>query len=259
MSTFAPNYSKKQYEKNYSNINKTYKGKSSMRDHLIRKLETSEEYDNGYDNIKPNILELSGIKINHTTNTELLTKAYEQTLNIAYHLNDTIENGNNTLTNYRFYVNTPYFDRNGNDDFPLFKIDDSRINFISELVFESLDIFGIKDYDRELLNIIVRIYRPGDVLNFHADRELFGENIYGIVLHNSDITRGLMLKDKKNSFMLEEEKGLIWCLTGDSRWNYTHGYCSDFSKRDDFVRISITFRFFGEKKHIPKKEYEQLC
>jgi hypothetical protein len=241
MTSFSANYSKKQYEKLYSNINKTYKGKNSLKDHIIRKIETSEEYDNSYNDISEETPQ--GLTINQINNVDLLKNAYQQTLNIGYYLNG-IMGENNSLTNYRFYINTPYFDRNSNDDFPLFKINDKRISFISNLVFESLDIFGIKDYNMELLNIIVRIYRPGDVLNFHSDRELFGENIYGIVLHNSDISRGLMLKTKKKFFMLEETEGLIWRLSETSRWEYLHGYSTDFNKKDDFVRISITFRFF---------------
>jgi hypothetical protein len=50
---------------------------------------------------------------------------------------------------------------------------------------------------------------------------------------------------------------LTWKLSDDSRWLYSHGYSTNFNLPDDFVRISISFRFFGDKKQIPKKEYEK--
>ena len=57
---------------------------------------------------------------------------------------------------------------------------------------------------------------------------------------------------------MEEKTGLIWKLSGDSRWEYEHGYCSNFNLTNDFIRISVTFRFFQNKSHIPKKEYEDI-
>lgn len=247
---FIPNYSKKQYQRIYSDIKIEHKGNSSHRDHLIRKIKTSEEYDNAYnylDQIQP-----EGLLTNKITNSELLDLANSQVISIASNFED-----KDVLTNYRFYIGTAYFDRNSNDDFPLYRLDDPKVFAITDLVFQSLNIFGINDYDRDLLNIIVRIYRPGDILNFHSDREIFGENIYGIILQNIDLSRGLMLKNKKSSYILNEELGTIWCLTGKSRWDYEHGYSATTSYiENNYVRISITFRFFEKKEQIPKKDYQ---
>lgn len=99
----------------------------------------------------------------------------------------------------------------------------------------------------------MRIYRPGDILNFHTDREIFGDNIYDFVLYNS--SRGLMLKNKSNLFMLEEIPGMIWKLSKESRWDFSHGYCSNFNLDTKFIRISISFRFFDNSKQIPLKSY----
>lgn len=81
----------------------------------------------------------------------------------------------------------------------------------------NLKILGIEDFDLNLLNVIVRICRPGDLLNFHTDREIFGENIYGFVLYNSDPSRGLVLQNKSNSYIFEEKQGMIWKLSNDAR------------------------------------------
>jgi hypothetical protein len=56
--------------------------------------------------------------------------------------------------------------------------------------------------------------------------------------------------------MLTEKSGLVWKLSGESRWNFEDGYSSYFHAKEDFVRISITFRFYQSKSQILKKEYE---
>jgi alkylated DNA repair dioxygenase AlkB len=213
MKNFCPNYKKKDYEKQISLINIEYKGKSTLKELMIRKLETSQEYELAVDNQDSKLPK--GLELIMNNNIELMTKAYDQVIKIAYEFYNDSNNINinpTRLTNYRFYVNTPYFDRNGSDPYPLFRLDDSRINCISELVLDSLKKLGLglEDCDKDLLNIIVRIYKPGDILNFHTDRDIFGENIYGLVLYNSDPTRGLVIKTKKHSFMLEEIQGMIW-------------------------------------------------
>lgn len=260
MKKFYPNYKKKEYEKQISLINIQYKGKYTLKELMIRKLETSQEYELAIDNQNSKIPE--GLELMLYNNLDIISKAYEQVIKIAYEFDNSLNfigSDPNRLTNYRFYINTPYFDRNGFDPYPLFKVNDTRINFISGLVIDSLKQLGLEkdSYDKELLNIIVRIYRPGDILNFHTDRDIFGENIYGLVLYNSDPTRGLVLQKKKHSYMLDESQGLIWKLSGDSRWSYSHGYSTNFNLPGDFIRISVSFRFFGDKKQIPKKEYEK--
>jgi hypothetical protein len=255
MEKFKSNYKSKQYEKEISKINIMYKGSSTLRDLLVRKLETSQEYEDAVE--MSNDSPAPGLVTIQIETQELITNAKTQALGIGYSLNDKL-NGSSRLTNYRFYIGTPYFDRNGSDPYPLYRLDDLRVSHIVQLVYKSIESVGLKleELDISLLNIIVRIYRPGDILNFHMDREIFGENIYGIVLENKDKSRGLVLKSKSHAFMLDEEPGTIWVLSGGSRWEYAHGYSTYFNNTNDFVRISISFRFFQNLKQIPKKDYE---
>lgn len=254
MKKFKYNYKKNDYDRVKEQLKKKYKGRDTLKNLILRKIDTSQKYEIAIDSFMNFSQKPDGLELDMINNTILLESAKDQIMKISTRIID-IEK-NDLITNYRFYINTPYFDRNGSDPYPLFKLGDSRVNHISDLVFEALNLMNISSFDKDLLNIIIRIYRPGDVLNFHTDRDLFGENIYGIALLNSDISRGLMLKNKKYSYMLDEKKGAVWKLSGDSRWDYEHGYCTNFHLTDDFLRISITFRFFGDKSQIPKKEYE---
>ncbi len=255
MSKFVCNFKSKQYEKEISKINLEYKHSSTLKELYLRKLETSKEYEDAVDMLDTDINSAEGLDIIKFSDSSMLTDAYEQVLNVGRMFGSSLSSSSR-LTNYRFYISQPYFDRNGSDPYPLYKLEDPRVSKISELVLKCIELVGIKDYDINLLNILVRIYRPGDILNFHTDREIFGENIYGLVLANNDKSRGLVLKFKKKSYMLEEEPGLIWKLSGKSRWEATHGYCTNFSNSSEFVRIAISFRFFENIKQIPKKPYE---
>lgn len=260
MEKFKPNFKSKQYDKEISRINIQYKGNSTLRDLYVRKLETSKEYEDAIDSININKpAQPIGLEVFQNTDQELITNAKTQALGIGYSLNEKLDS-KSRLTNYRFYIGTPYFDRNGSDPYPLYRLDDPRVGHIVQAVYKSFDLVGLKleELDTSLLNIIVRIYRPGDILNFHTDREIFGEHIYGIVLENKDKSRGLVLKSKSNSFMLDEQPGTIWALSDVSRWEYTHGYSTYFSNSEDFVRISVSFRFFQNLKQIPKKDYEPI-
>jgi hypothetical protein len=222
-----------------------------MRDNILRKLEVSEKYDNDYEHLREKIP--GGLELFKITNTDLLNLAHQEILNIAT-LN-AIES--DRLTNYRFYINTPYFDRKGTDGFPLFNINDYRVKSIKELVLTSCVLEG-KTYDPNLLNILVRVYKSGDVLNFHTDRDIFGEEIYGLVIYNNNKERGIMLSNGKVRCIVEEESGLIWKLCGEARWEFEHGYSTEWSGNNDIVRIVISFRFFQNLKQIPKKEFEEL-
>lgn len=258
MGKFKANFKAKHYEREFSKTNLEYKGNSTKRDLLLRKLETSQEYEESVDLINPNkILIPPGLNIFTLDNKESIARGKFQAVNIGYNFSKGLGNLSQ-LTNYRFYIGTPYFDRNGSDPYPLFRLDDSRVDAIVQVVYESMGLIGLTNSDTNLLNIIVRIYRPGDILNFHTDRDIFGENIYGVVLENLDKTRGLMLKSKSNSFMLEEEPGVIWSLSDKSRWDYAHGYSTYFSNSNDFVRISVSFRFFQNANQIPKKDFEKV-
>lgn len=249
--TFDPNFTKKQYERQYSEIKKQFKSNGTHRDNLLRKLEISEKYDNDYLNLKeviPNGLELS------TLDTPLIKLAETEILNIArnYDINST------NITNYRFYINTPYFDRKGTDEFPLFELNDPRVASIKDLV---LSVVENKKHDLTLLNILVRVYSNGDVLNFHSDRDIFGDEIYGLVVYNNNQERGIMLSNKKSRYVVPEISGTLWKLSGESRWDYEHGYCSEWKKNNidrnnNICRIVISFRFFENTKQIPKKKFE---
>lgn len=46
--------------------------------------------------------------------------AYEQTLKIGNRQKEILES--DKITNYRFYINTPYFDSNGSDPYPLLNL-----------------------------------------------------------------------------------------------------------------------------------------
>lgn len=248
--SFKPNFTKKQYDRQISLVKQQYKSNSTLRDNILRKLEVSAKYDNDYENLKeivPNGLELSSI-----TNNELLNLAHQEILQIA--TENAIESDN--LTNYRFYVNTPYFDRKGTDEFPLFHLNDSRVKSIKELI-QTSSVLKNKEYDPALLNILVRVYKGGDTLSFHTDRDIFGEEIYGLVVYNDNQERGIMLSNGKARYIVPESNGLIWKLSEESRWNFEHGYCSSW-KNNDVCRIVISFRFFQNLKQIPKKEYEPL-
>lgn len=126
---------------------------------------------------------------------------------------------------------------------------------LCEVIETGLKHFG-KEYT-DLLNVIIRVYRPGDILNFHTDRIEFGDVVYGIILRNEDPSRGLILTRKhEQPYMIKEKSGTVWALTDESRFEWEHGYCSNFSLDQDILRTSITFRFFSEKRLIPKKEFE---
>jgi hypothetical protein len=248
---FKSNFSKKEYERHASNLKIIHKKNTTVRDLELRKLETSKKYDNDFETLPEKIPK--GVTLSQITNDKLLLDAKEQILNVMHNY-DSLEN--NKMTNYRFYIGTPYFDRKGNDPFPLFNLDDPNISSISKLVLKN-DLLNMENID--LLNIVVRVYKYGDILNFHSDRDIFGENIYGIIVHNADEFRGLILTNNKSQYMIPEIDGLTWHLSGDARWNYEHGYVSKLNAndQDEIVRISISFRFFQNAAHIPKKEYEK--
>ncbi len=150
------------------------------------------------------------------------------------------------------------------DPFPLYRWNDSRVVSLCKVVDLALASFN-KTYS-ELLNIIVRIYRPGDTLNFHTDRENFTESVYGIVLENHDPSRGLILGNKSSSkaVMLAERAGTVWALSDEARYEWVHGYCTAAPSgavtgaggSGVRVRTSITFRFFKDNKSIPSKPFQ---
>jgi hypothetical protein len=244
------NFKKKEYEKMKSEIKKEFKSNSSHRDNYLRKIETCEKYDDDMEKIVDNI---NGLEIFTFENKNVLTNSYHEIINIVSNKHF----DSSRMTNYRFYINTPYFDRKGTDEFPLFNIDDSRVKHMKELKLTS-NVLKNKTFDIKLLNILVRVYKYGDILNFHTDRDIFGDEIYGIVVYNANPSRGIMLTNGLSSCIVKEESGTIWKLSGDARWNYEHGYSSEWKNYDEIVRIVISFRFFDNLKQIPKKSFEPM-
>lgn len=257
---FKSNYSADEYEEEIYNIKKKYKKKTTKRDIMLRRIKTSNKYDNDYKTLKETIPK--GLKLLQIRDIDLLSTAKKQILDITHYYN-TFSNqtfNKNATTNYQFYIGTSYFDKKDDDSYPLFKLDDIRISAISQLVLEN-EVLKERQYDKKLLNIVVRVYKEGDILNFHTDRDIFGENIYGIVVYNKEPLRGLLLTNNKTQYMLNEEEGLTWHLSNEARWIYENGYASKWINEDIFssneiVRISISFRFFENERQIPIKKYE---
>jgi len=252
------NYTKKESDKLYKNTLKEYKTNTTQRDRILRKLETCNLYDDLREDILLGKIEIpKGVKLVHVEDVNLLKLANEEVEGVVKGLHDRISNSEK-LTNFRFYINQPYFDRNGGGDpFPLYKWNDKRVKNICSVVENALKLYN-KEFS-ESLNVIVRIYRPGDILNFHTDRDDFSESVFGCILKNLDESRGLILTSKKKKpFMLPEKDGMCWEITGESRWDWEHGYCTQFKSKMEIVRVCITFRFFNEKKAIPKKNYEDF-
>jgi hypothetical protein len=255
----ARNYNKKQYDRTISDMNIQYKHNTTKKEHAMRTLTASDIYDDLRDALfdASNPKTPKGILLDNITDEQLIANANAEVKNICSEIAKKIGN-DDELTNYRFYINQPYFDRSSRGDpFPLYRWNDSRVTALCELINQGLKCFG-KEYS-ELLNVIIRVYRAGDILNFHTDRKDFGDVVYGVILENLDPSRGLILSKKHEiPHMLNEKSGTAWALTDESRWDYEHGYCSNFNMTSEpYLRTSITFRFFNEKRLIPKKEYEE--
>jgi hypothetical protein len=157
-------------------------------------------------------------------------------------------------SNIRFYINTPYYSRS-DDPFKCYSLTDPSVISIVKIVQHVLNKngFGITP----MINIIVRLYWNNSTLSFHSDRKEFGDDIFGVVIHNSSPDTGLILTDgKDHNYMVNEYKPVWWYLKDEARWEYKHGYVSPIApdKGTDPVRISISFRFYQDQKQIPYKK-----
>ena len=80
---------------------------------------------------------------------------FKQLLMVKPHLN--------LSSNLKFYVNTPYYSRQSNDEWPMFDIDDKRCINIKQCIDIACNLLNVthfdKEKDRKLLNIIIRQYR----------------------------------------------------------------------------------------------------
>eukprot|EP01084_Bolivina_argentea_P156959 273499_1 len=272
MSTFD----KLQKQSNKS-FNNTYKDctrsiYSALRDECIK-----------HNNAKP-----PGLNIQYITNIDLISAArkeidfiFDKLLILKPHLSKS--------SNLKFYVNTAYYSRWEADPWPMFRMNDKRIESIVKCVSIAGKLLGVefnKEKDKKLLNIIIRQYRAGDVLGFHTDRNEFIEPICGIVLRNNNAkTHSLMFyKDGIKPFLSPEKEGVCWCIRDEARWEYKHGLCMKFEnekskgmkkgKRDrkrknrqimdelnsnvknEVIRTSISFRWFKQDATLPRYDHQ---
>ena len=175
---------------------------------------------------------------------------------------------NYNLTNFHFYINTPFYVRK-NDSWPMFQFNDKNVINICKCIqiaakkLLNQSVENVNDIKR--LNIIVRQYKYGDFLGFHCDGIMFDENICGIVLKNECPSNGLMLSHYKlKQHMIDESKnGLCWLLNDCARWEYQHGLyipTKDVKNDKKYARISISFRWYSSDDVIPiyNKENDDL-
>lgn len=101
----------------------------------------------------------------------------------------------------------------------------------------------------EGLNVILRRYKAGQRLGFHKDAiGLFEEPIWGCVLKSTG--QGLKLRrvgSKRRApepYCLQERPGLVFLLTGESRYEWTHGVDEHSAGPEEEVRMSVTLRWF---------------
>lgn len=234
---------RKQYERECSRIKREYKGRDSKKKLILLRLDTKYEYHQYLDQYKevPSVPGLSCKSI-------CPLKAQQATREVLDVLQTIPDTGN--YSNIRFYINKPYYSRSGNDPFPCYSWMHPDVKEICELVASSLS----EPLDLDRLNVIIRIYKTGDVLGFHSDRKEFGEDIYGVVIHNnSKNSDGLILvnKDTKQYYQVDETQPISWHLTGKSRWNWIHGYSNSDLGSGSVQRISITYRYYQYTKQIP--------
>lgn len=237
------------YEKRLSHIKKEYKGKDSIKKALIVMLDAQYEYYNAHVTVieKP----ISGLTVGKL-DPGLAQLAKQEAIACCREMAFNADN----YANIRFYINTPYFSRTGNDKFSCYGINDTKVqNLVKVVRYIKTQNTKNNDDEESMINIVVRCYWDNHTLSFHSDRKEFGEHIYGAVIHNAQPEQGLILKNKALGTMLDESQPMWWHLTGESRWDYQHGYCAAIKQPDydsEPVRISVSFRYYQDSKWIPK-------
>lgn len=182
-------------------------------------------------------------------------------------------------TNLRFTLTTADFNRKGanvNDSpWPMLGWTDERVEHLSQLIQGVASLFKgeVQSCSKPVLNAIVRLYRPGDIIGFHTDRKEYTDEIFGLVLENKHPSRGLLFwnDEKTPPFSLNETAGSCFCLRGPARWDWSHGYAAAELREDsgsgglvcpsqegapalsptDTVRLSVSFRFFQREDMAP--------
>eukprot|EP01089_Gocevia_fonbrunei_P002554 TRINITY_DN12502_c1_g1_i1.p1 TRINITY_DN12502_c1_g1~~TRINITY_DN12502_c1_g1_i1.p1 ORF type:complete len:222 (-),score=35.48 TRINITY_DN12502_c1_g1_i1:656-1321(-) len=104
--------------------------------------------------------------------------------------------------------------------------------------------------DRIFDQAIIQEYQPGQGIKPHIDRVLWGDSVAGLSLGSSCIMRFGSLADKKVCPVFLAPRSL-YILTGDSRYNWTHGikYATQDEWKNTIInrgrRVSITFRYLN--------------
>lgn len=244
--------SKKEYDREIAMIKQEYKGNDSKKLLLLKRLDAKYMYHHLCEKAAKKTP--GGIFRHDNISADKISSAIEQICDVVNLIRLTIPQ--DMLSNIRFYVNTPYYSRSAEDKFPCYSWNHPKIKALCDLVTDALVSYEIPITEDNLcrLNIIIRCYRSGDVLGFHTDREEFGDHVCGLMLYNKYPEYGLLLIKGKQSFMLDESAPYSWMLTGDSRWEWEHGYSSPDIKgaKDELIRISVTFRYYNDTKQIPK-------
>jgi hypothetical protein len=174
-------------------------------------------------------------------------------------------------TNLRFTLTTADFARNaGSNPWPMLLWSDPRLRALTSLLESITAQFQgpVALCSSPRLNAIVRLYRAGDVIGFHTDRQDYTEEIFGLVLENAEPQRGLAFfapHDPRGYFMAHETPGACFCLRGAARWNWLHGYAAAASSKPapraggpgvspqpPAVRVSVSFRFFKDASMAPE-------
>jgi len=240
---------RKTYPKRLSHIKQEYKGRDSIKKALIIMLDAQYEYFTRLSNSVTAGLDLGLL------DSRLAASAKREAIDCCREMAFNADN----YANIRFYINTPYFSRTGNDQFTCYAMDDPRVKHLVKIVDSILEQQPDNGQRRDMINIVVRCYWHNHTLSFHSDRKEFGEHVYGAVLHNSEPEQGLILKQGSTDvMMLDEKQPMWWHMTGTSRWNYEHGYCSAIKPphyNRDPVRISVSFRYYQSDKYVPKRTY----
>lgn len=240
---------RKTYQKRLSHIKQEYKGRDSIKQSLIVMLDAQYEYFTSLQNR----MTVPGLILGKL-DPGLASSATREAINCCREMAFNPDN----YANIRFYINTPYFSRTDNDQFSCYDLNDPRVEHLVKIVDSILDGQPDNGQHRDMINIVVRCYWHNHTLSFHSDRKEFGEHVYGAVLCNTEPEQGLILKQGSgNTMMLDEKEPIWWHMTGESRWNYEHGYCSAIKPphyNSDPVRISVSFRYYQSDKYIPKRK-----
>lgn len=106
---------------------------------------------------------------------------------------------------------------------------------------------GDIDLQEERLNVICRLYYPGQGIPMHVDRkEMFAEDVYGCVLENTSDEALVFRKTDRltgnvtEEYRVEERPGTCFKQRGEARYRWSHGV----EPLHLGQRVSMTWRWF---------------